>query len=120
MFKPEVTVRVLRPALVLSGLAVCLTLGMNLRAFADSEAGFFVMGGGSESGGVYSTGAESESGGAMNSGSSSESGGATNSGAESESGGVFQTGAESGTGGVRAVGSETEADPTFGIRTYRW
>lgn len=101
-------------------LTVVASLNLALPALAESEAGFFVIGGGSESGGVYSTGASSETGGVSQSGAESETGGVRESGAESESGGISQTGAESETGGIRQVGAETEADPTFGIRTYNW
>ena len=93
----------------LAGLLAATVLAFSLSAsaaFADSESGGFIFGGGSESGGIYDTGAssastglwgtgESQSGGLWDTGSESESGGLADSGAESESGGLSQTGAES-------------------------
>ncbi len=101
---------------------------------AESESGGFIMGGGSESGGVYGSGAESESGGVYNSGAESESGGVYNNGAESESGGLSEVGASSESGGVYGSGAESETgglysttapapaafDPQYGIKTYKW
>ena len=90
--------------------------------FAESEAGGFVMGGGSESGGVYNSGAESESGGVYNSGGESESGGLSEVGASSESGGVYGSGAESESGGLYGTTAPAPAafDPQYGIKSYKW
>lgn len=81
-------------------------------AFADSEAGFIMVGGGeSESGGPTMSGGENDSN-VLWGGSATESGGATDSGAESESGGATQSESATETGGATQSGAETEA--TFG------
>jgi hypothetical protein len=111
-------------------IAAALISGASMAspAFADSEAGFMIMGGGSESGGFLPIGSA---------GTGSESGGATASGASSDSGGVFQSGAESDSGGIAEVGSSTQSggtdassesgglDPAahnlqYGIKYYNW
>lgn len=88
----------------------------------ESEAGMFIFGGGSESGGIGQLGGSSESGGIGQLGGSSESGGISQSGAESESGGMAETGTESESGGLSETGasSETNYDPQYGIKYYNW
>lgn len=111
-------------------IAAALIAGASMAApaHADSEAGFMIMGGGSESGGFLPVGSA---------GTGSESGGATASGASSDSGGVFQSGAESDSGGIAEVGSSTQSGGTdaasesgglnpngrnlqYGIKYYNW
>ncbi len=115
-------------------LAVALIGYCAVPVLAESEAGGFIMGGGSESGGVFNSGAESESGGVYNSGAESESGGVYNNGAESESGGLAEVGASSESGGAYDSGASSESgglysstapapaafDPQYGIKTYKW
>lgn len=91
----------------------------------DSEAGMFVFGGGSESGGFAPVGTDgSESGGVGGSDASSESGGPSQSGAESESGGMAETGTSSESGGVAENGASSESggpgDLQYGIKYYHW
>jgi hypothetical protein len=104
-------------------LACLLSLGLGTPSLAESEAGFSIFGGGSESGGFAPVGTDggSESGGVVGSGAESQSGGVANSGAESESGGLAEVGTESESGGSDAS-SASEAFPTnqYGIRYYNW
>ena len=90
-------------------LAIFASLSLSTAAKADSEAGFIMIGSGSESGGVYGTGSESDSGGPLWTGSSSESGGPFATGAESDSGGALQSESSSESGGARNAGSSSAA-----------
>ncbi|MBI1271060.1 hypothetical protein GC174_11570 [bacterium] len=94
----------------LAGLALTVAfLSASSAAYAESEAGGFVIGGGSETGGVYGLGATNETSGVLWGEGSSESGGANDTGAESDSGGVASSGAESETGGPSDTGAESQA-----------
>jgi hypothetical protein len=114
-------------ALGLSAVFVTMTT-CNLSAFADSESGGFVWGGGSESGGATGTGSDSESGGFRGNGGSTESGGFYNNGSTSESGGERGNGSSSESGGMSELGSSTESGGVFGtgstppvyVKSYNW
>ncbi|MEZ4535163.1 MAG: hypothetical protein R3D26_09215 [Cyanobacteriota/Melainabacteria group bacterium] len=94
----------------LAGLALTVAfLSASSAAYAESEAGGFVIGGGSEAGGVYGTGGENETAGVLWGEGSSETGGANDSGAESDSGGVAASGTESESGGPEDTGAESQA-----------
>ena len=96
-----------------------LLLASNPAAFAESEAGGFVFGGGtSESGGAYMSGASAESGGPLWGASTTESGGATDTGAESESGGVAGSASTTESGGETMTGAESEATYDGGNINY--
>jgi hypothetical protein len=89
----------------------------------ESEAGMFVFGGGSESGGFDPVGQDgTESGGVGSTGASSESGGVSQSGAESESGGIAEVGSSGESGGIAEVGARVGVpyDPQYGIKYYKW
>jgi hypothetical protein len=90
-------------------LAVIAGLTLSTAAKADSEAGFIMIGSGSESGGPSSSASESDSGGPLWTGSSSESGGPLATGAESESGGALQSESSSMSGGALNSGAESSA-----------
>jgi hypothetical protein len=93
--------------LVLSAaLAVFASLSLSTAAKADSEAGFIMIGQGSESGGAAGTGAESDT---LWTGSTSESGGPQATGAESDSGGALQSESSSESGGATNSGAESSA-----------
>lgn len=92
--------------------AVAFLSAASLPAFAGSEAGGFVYGGGSsESGGFYMSGAESNTQGILwgVGGRDSESGGVNMSGAESISGGVTRSASSTESGGATMSGSESMA-----------
>ncbi len=106
-------------------VALALVAFVAAPAMAESEAGMFIFGGGSESGGFspVGTGGSSESGGYYQNGASSQSGGPTMSGAESESGGMAEVGSSSESGGIYDTGASSEAstfNPQFGIKYYHW
>lgn len=87
-------------------LAAVATLSLTTVAMADSEAGFIMIGSGSESGGVGSAGS-TESGGYQ--WGNSESGGPLDTGAESDSGGALQSEASSQSGGALNSGASSKA-----------
>lgn len=87
-------------------LAVFASLSLSTAAKADSEAGFIMIGQGSESGGAFGTGAESDT---LWTGSSSETGGPQSTGAESDSGGALQSESSSDSGGAANSGAESGA-----------
>ena len=99
-------------------IAAALISGASMAspAFADSEAGFMIMGGGSESGGFLPIGSA---------GTGSESGGATASGASSDSGGIAEVGSSTQSGGTDASSESGGLDPAahnlqYGIKYYNW
>ncbi len=110
------------------GLSLVFAGAMTLHpAFADSESGGWVWGGGSLSGGAVGNGASTLSGGEMGGGEYSESGGARANGASTLSGGEMGGGEESESGGFAGSGAETESGyggvnqtPKVYVQNYNW
>lgn len=100
-----------------------LLLASPLSVQAESEAGGFVIGGGSETGGLWGSAAANLTAGALWGEGRSESGGAADTGAESESGGVSQSASETESGGETMNAGHSEAsyngtDMNFGAYVH--